>query len=370
MYLEQNGRPMLERAIYVDALRGVAIMLVIAYHVCTRFGHLVSGYFFDVFSRIGWVGVDIFFAISGFLITRILVSGDGAGRVSIFFTKRFFRIVPLYVVAVCLYVLVSVVTGFERSLLDRIWVSALFLNAWLIPFWGEGGVPYTILWSVSVEEFAYIVFGLFSILGVAWLRRVLLCVVFLSLGVRLLVALNGLFDVKLLYYFAPARIDSIAIGGMLAVSSFPSSWSRVGFIGSSLFLLFVIFVFAIVGRSNYFLAIFGYTILGIASSLVVALLFFKAPSRKGMLVRALARVGEVSYFIYLFHMFVIGGLFYVMTPQLINALGFFPIFLLVVGVTYGLASVSWRCFENPLMAVGRRISVVISSRSRLAGIAE
>lgn len=367
MYVEQNGRPMLGRAIHVDALRGAAILLVIAYHVCTRFGHLVSGYFFDVFSRIGWVGVDIFFAISGFLITRILVSGDGVGRVSIFFTKRFFRIVPLYVVAICLYVLVSLITGFDRNLIERIWVSVLFLNAWLIPFWGEEGVPYTILWSVSVEEFAYVVFGLFSIFGVTWLRRVLACVIFLSVGVRLLVALNGLFDVKLLYYFAPARIDSIAIGGVLAISSFPSSWSRVGFIGSSIFLFIIIFAFAILGRSNYFLAIGGYTILGIASSLVVALLFFKAPGREGRLVRALARVGEVSYFIYLFHMFVIGGLFYILTPQLVGALGFLPIFLLVVGVTYGLAYVSWRCFENPLIGIGRRISALISSRLRLAG---
>lgn len=344
------------RIIYLDALRGVAILLVLAYHVCTRFDESVRGLFFDVFSRTGWAGVDIFYAISGFLITRILISDQDSGRLAAFFIKRFFRIVPLFFVAVVAYIAVSLSVEFERDLLSRIWIPFLFLTAWLIPFFGEDGVPYTISWSVSVEESAYLIFGLFSVLGFVRFRRILWAILALALVVRIAAVGGSWFDARLLYYFVPARIDTIALGGLFALATPIQQKNGTECMLAAIATALVIGTFGVFGKQNPVLATIGYTVLGLISAGLVSLLARAPRGGEGYLARGLARIGEVSYFIYLFHMFVIGGLFYLLPEPWPSRLGFIPIFAIVLGMTYLAARISWVYFEFPLIGLGRRIA--------------
>lgn len=343
------------RVIYLDALRGVAIVLVMAYHVCTRFGDSVAGVFSSVFGRTGWAGVDIFYAISGFLITRILIADHEAGRLPAFFVKRFFRIVPLYFVAVLAYVSVSLVTGFERELLERIWVTFLFLTAWLIPFLGENGVPYTISWSVSVEESAYLLFGMVSLWGFVRFRKVLWLIVGAALLLRVAVVFGNWFDSRLLYYFVPARIDTIAIGGLFAIAGADHA-RRSSYLVAACATAASIFAFGFFGKQNAFLATVGYTVLGVAAARLVFLLATRPRGGEGLVARLLAKIGEVSYFIYLFHMFVIGGFAYVLPQPWQQRLGFLPLFVAVLLVTYTAARISWAWFEFPLISYGRRLA--------------
>ena len=82
----------------LDGLRAIAIILVVLYH-CTPNHNSDLGLKSLVFkiADIGWSGVDLFFVLSGFLITRILISYQARGlTLSLFFKRRLLRIVPLY----------------------------------------------------------------------------------------------------------------------------------------------------------------------------------------------------------------------------------------------------------------------------------
>ena len=153
------GVTRVQRVVQLDAVRGVAIALVILHHVWYRFPNLHGGLVSRFFATIGWAGVDLFFGISGFLITTILMRSSGPGSIRSFFVKRAFRILPIYLIALSAFALVSALNGVDRDVLHRIWINAGLLTAWFIPFLGESGVPFTITWSVSVEEFAYVLLG-------------------------------------------------------------------------------------------------------------------------------------------------------------------------------------------------------------------
>ena len=91
---EVRSDPSHGRLVPLDALRGVAIALVIFHHVGFRFPTAPRGWAGDFLAAIGWAGVDLFFAISGYLITTILMRSSGKGGLRDFYIKRFFRIVP------------------------------------------------------------------------------------------------------------------------------------------------------------------------------------------------------------------------------------------------------------------------------------
>ena len=203
----------------IDGLRALAVLPVILFHAgFHRFGG-------------GYVGVDVFFVISGFLITSIIVSEQRAGRFSIvrFYERRARRILPaLFVVmAACvpaawLWMLPQEAAAFGRSLL----AVSVFLSNLL--FWRTSGYfdltadekPLLHTWSLGVEEQFYILFPL--LVTLCW-----------RLGVRrLAVLLLGLAGVSLLssqwaldrhalasFFLAPLRAWELLVGALLALGS-------------------------------------------------------------------------------------------------------------------------------------------------------
>ena len=203
----------------LDAMRGIAILLVIFHHVGFKFSGSSLDPVFSGLARIGWAGVDIFFAISGYLITRILAADTSLNGLRAFYIKRAFRIFPLYYLALVVFIGVSLVTGHDAGVINRIWINALAITAWLIPFLGENGVPYTITWSVSVEETAYLLFGALAFLVPRKFRVMLFVVAAAALAIRFVSVLVFGAEPILMYYFAPGRVDAIALGGLVALWS-------------------------------------------------------------------------------------------------------------------------------------------------------
>ncbi|MBS0576286.1 MAG: acyltransferase [Proteobacteria bacterium] len=344
----------------LDALRGVAILLVIGHHVAIKFPGTGGGVLAHFLKTAGWAGVDLFFAISGFLITSILFRTRDGDGVKGFFIKRLFRIVPLYVVAVIVYVVVSLLAHHEMELLRRIWVNLGFLTAWLIPYFGREGVPYDITWSVSVEEFAYLTLGLFCLANLrhgARLRPFLWVLVVLPLVLRAWVALARPFDPLLLYFFVPARLDSIAFGGLIALGAGSSLTSRALARPLAIAAVFVSLIgFSVLTRHNLWVQSVGYSVFAICAALLVgALSRYRGPLRNPLL-RALAGIGRISYFVYLFHMFVVGLLMTHALAFVPRALGYWGMFALIVAVTCAAGAVSWRWFEKPLIERGRQLA--------------
>jgi peptidoglycan/LPS O-acetylase OafA/YrhL len=126
----------------IDVLRGLAILLVLGRH---------NGYY-ELWHRVGWIGVDLFFVLSGFLISGLLFSeykATGAISFSRFFIRRGFKIYPAYY----FFLLLLLPFTFHHITL----ADATFTQSYLPAFWGHG-------WSLAIEEHFYIALPLLLIL--------------------------------------------------------------------------------------------------------------------------------------------------------------------------------------------------------------
>lgn len=334
-------------------------MLVIIHHVGFHFLYLLNDPVAGFLMSIGWSGVDVFFAISGYLITKILMSAHEKKDIRKFFIKRVFRIIPLCFVAVTFYFVFGYVVG-EKNI-SMLWIGALFLTGWTIPFLGAEAVPYTITWSLSVEESAYILFGLIATLGRERFTKVLMGLILMSLVLRWILVDAHLFHVQEVYYFPPTRIDSIAFGGLVALDII--KWNRSLLFGLLTFVFIGLLYFWLskVGQYNRNVAVFGYSAIAFSSALIVSFAITFENSTN-IFIRAFTHIGKRSYFIYLFHVFVIGAIGLSVFSGLRIALGFWGTVGAVVIITMMMAEVSWGFFEFPLIQFGRKIA-----REKLVG---
>jgi peptidoglycan/LPS O-acetylase OafA/YrhL len=141
----------------LDGLRAVSVLLVLAYHVNTAaFGWLS-----------GALGVAIFFVLSGFLITTLaLREEERTGSVSLkaFYVRRACRIFPLYYVVLAIYVAVVVGLNWShaRSLMVKSLPYYLFYGNDFSPYLHQVGAPFTLSWSLGVEEKFYFLWPLLA----------------------------------------------------------------------------------------------------------------------------------------------------------------------------------------------------------------
>jgi peptidoglycan/LPS O-acetylase OafA/YrhL len=332
------------RSPLLDCIRAVAIFMVLVFHVATRYPPETLDAVAAWFWRYGNLGVDMFFPLSGYLISRFLLFSDAPDMIRTFFLRRVFRIMPLYYAAVATYVAASLATGIDRELLHAIWAPLTFTTGWYIFAAGSEAVPYQITWSLSVEEFAYILFGI-----AAWISRrhflpFLVAALVVPTAIRIWLHAGGFDEI----YFLPiARIDAIAVGGLLAWAlgrGLPVIPVLLGLIAA----LWLGFGIPIVRETLYL------SMIALLTCLAIALFETRLKSWRPAWLQPMALVGFYSYFIYLFHFFAIYGVFAVM-----EALGlpvpFWGMVGLSLGVTVAAAVLSWRLFEGPLIEFGRSL---------------
>lgn len=203
------------RVASLDGLRGVSILLVLIHHVALQSGADRAGLLFRA-SEFGRLGVDVFFVISGFLITLLLVRERRAtGRTALgaFYLRRTLRIVPAYVAYLVIAGATLALLGHPLSRTDWLraatYTTSIFgSNSWYV---GHS-------WSLSVEEHFYL---LWPLLFVALPRRLALvaCVGYTGLAVVGRVAYDKLGGIAGTHvdYFSPLRGDAIAAGCALAL---------------------------------------------------------------------------------------------------------------------------------------------------------
>lgn len=339
------------RSVALDCIRCLAIVMVLLFHVATRYNPLELDPLARMFQKAGFFGVDIFFPLSGFLISRFLLQRAESGVIKTFFLRRFFRIVPLYVVAVTAYLVISLVLQSEPEALKNIWVNYLFLTGWYIFFEGRDAIPFTITWSLSVEEFSYIILGV-----VAWVARrhfipfLWLCTV-LAIGLRLYYLTQTDVGFQALYYFPLARLDSIAMGGITAV--YVLREKRAGRT-AALLALGAAGAVALCFGSLVLSQTFIYVAITLSTCAVIAFCETRMSPLQNPVFVGAARIGFYSYFIYLFHFFNIDGIFLLqskLTPHLY--LPFWGTSLLALVISLIQAILSFRFFEGPLQDFGR-----------------
>jgi peptidoglycan/LPS O-acetylase OafA/YrhL len=333
----------------LDGLRGIAVAAVVAYHLGVPFA---SG---------GFVGVDVFFVLSGFLITSIIASGLEAGTFSIagFYDRRIRRIVPALVfVCACTTVLALAfllpdeLKQFASSLVG----TALSVsNFWCLRHSGyfdsaAETQPLFHTWSLGVEEQFYIIFPLLLIAVFRWWRGRLRTIIWLLFAASLILSMLLLQRYpKSTFFLLHTRAWELLAGSIIALGLVPKPASRLQRDAAGALGLLAIAI-----------AVFGYTsktpFPGLAAVLpcLGAALVIWAGQGENTPARLLAAgplvfLGLISYSLYLWHWPVI------VFANLLNVEALTELQkLAVAGTSIALAALTWRFIEQPFRRRGAR----------------
>lgn len=355
----------------LDGLRGIAILLVLAHGFDVIATDGTASAVADLFLNSGWIGVQLFFVLSGFLITGILLDTSGTpGYYRNFMARRILRIFPLYygvliVAFVVIPLLVSVPPGHGEN---QIWLW-LYVENFTAPFGGsEALFPH--FWSLCVEEQFYLLWPLLVWLGG---RRGVLAIgavlVALAVVARVWVRHRYPGDVgaDAAYVFTFCRMDALAIGAMTAAllrDSRVQEWlqSRNGM------RMEIVAVVALIGgcligkfqRTGASMQWFGYTIIALGfAGMIVAILQSSSFSSRLLAWRPLRSVGTYSYAMYVFY----APLHLLIGLPLLGRLPFSPgilvtliYTLIMTAITYGLGALSYHLYERRFLVLKSRFS--------------
>lgn len=350
-------------------MRGVAILLVLLFHFQgTRPPWFPKALVYPMI--LGWSGVDLFFVLSGFLITRILIATRGSRNYfSAFYARRALRILPLYLLAVFLCFRVGLPiaerlglpTGTGPDLEPWFW---LHVSNWRSAF-GRDVEPLSHFWSLAIEEQFYAVWPALVLLAPP--RRLPhLCgaVAVFSAGARVAAALSGA-PPEALHRLTIFRLDALAVGGLAASLAVAPEWRRR--LRDRLSLLAGISLAALAallvegrGATSPAMTRLGYS----AFALVYACFVFAAFDRAGAAGRfatglrwpALRSFGKYSYAIYVFHYPIallndrFLGAWSRRLPEPARTGVWVLSILAGIGASYGVALVSWNLVEKRFLA--------------------
>ena len=284
----------------IDGLRALAVIPVILFH---------AG--FEIF-RGGYIGVDVFFVISGYLITTILIEDIENKRFSIisFYERRARRILPalFFVMFVCIpfawmWMLPDALENFGQSLVS----TSLFSNNILLmltsaDYWELKAIykPLLHTWSLAVEEQYYIIFPIFLLF--AWRlgkSKVFWMIVFMAMVSLLFSEYAWRKDVDANFYFLPSRIWELFAG---SISAFIVYYQGVQKNNTLAFLGLVAIIFSIFAFDEKIPFPSFYTLVPVLG--VMALVLYADESTiaaKILSTKALVSTGLISYSLYLWH---------------------------------------------------------------------
>jgi peptidoglycan/LPS O-acetylase OafA/YrhL len=353
----------------LDGIRGLAVLLVVLSHMVSRtvgmlpaiglstgIRHAVDG---------GYLGVDVFFVLSGFLITSLLLDEQrqrGRVRFRAFYARRALRLLPaLYVMlaAQILYTLIArqpVVTTLQTAL-----GAVLYVTNWQGVYHSTTiAKPLGHLWSLSVEEQFYLVWPVVLIACFGLNRRVRIVIpAFIALIDIVIVQRIGLWQIH--GWLQPftrtdARADSLLIGALLAWL-----WTRysipVGLVRRfgwvAIAALFVLVFAAGPAASQSFWYYGGFTVFAVVTAVVIlAVVDGHAPGTQFFTLRPLTALGRVSYGVYLWHLpiFVAVGYQGRNWPALMRL-------VVGLGLTAVATALSWRYVEQPASRLRKRFEI-------------
>lgn len=323
----------------LDGLRALAILMVFVHHAYAV--------------PLLWSGVDLFFILSGYLITNILLRDSArmtfGALLRHFYRRRAQRILPAYALALALIAL------FSTANWRQLWpFYAFFLQNLPYAFHWVGFGPLIPLWSLAVEQHFYLVWPFL----VFFLPRRALVPTLLGIlvAVPLLRALcTPLFAFpEAIYVLTPFRIDTM-VAGALAALLLPRLHAQHTLRWAQLAMVLGLCAYALLARSPAFrrgentvlFNTWGYTLnIVILGALFVwtALASERSWLYRVLSSRALRLLGRVSYTFYLLHLLVLTRVAAMVPAALVPLAGF--------AGTFALALLSWHLLEKPVLALG------------------
>lgn len=349
----------------LDGIRGIAILFVILGHTFqytqahSRLGSIVTG-----IAGIGWVGVDLFFALSGFLITGILLRMRGTpDYFKVFYMRRFFRIFPLYYTFLAGLSALFLLT--RPDLFRAIYLpwQLAYLSNFHVAMYGFLSRPVDHLWSLSVEEQFYIVWPA-ALLALPRRRTVTWILVFLAGLAAARLSVDALFHPWWEFDYALLHLDGLLTGAALAAYSqlrAPTATLRRAAWG--------VLAASVLALSGWFIRNGGldrtmfhgiwtlnYTLVAAASTALIAVSIWTRPGailNRALAMKPLARIGKYSYSMYIFHL-PADWAFRTLKLAPSTVPGSLVYFTAVTGLCYAMALITWRLVEEPCLKLKER----------------
>lgn len=357
-----------ERNHGLDTLRALAIVLVVLHHYVLFVAPRDT---FGWVGQIGWVGVDLFFALSGYLIGNQIFSAMRSGRpfsLTRFYARRFLRTLPNFWFVLALY---ACWPWFRAALeLPPLWRFLTFTqNISLMP-----GTAFSHAWSLCIEEQFYLLLPALA-LGIAALRRSLrwawaAVAIAVAGGVAVRYALwdayvgdalhGGVDYYRYIYYSTFCRFDELVAGVVLALlrNYHADAWKTLTARGNLVFvagcaLLAPACWWFLNERESLAATMFGYPLLALGFGLLILAALGERSLLRRIRVPGAASLALWSYAIYLVHKQLC-----ILAREPIRALGYGPDTLPAIAAMLGLSVLGgwllYRCVETPFMALRQR----------------
>jgi peptidoglycan/LPS O-acetylase OafA/YrhL len=350
--------------IELDGLRALAVLAVMSCHL--RMGTFMEG---------GYLGVDVFFVLSGFLITSLLIVEQrrrGSIGMRWFYARRGLRLLPalaaMMIVGIVLVTLIDPTSPFRAGTLHGAPWTLLYSEDWrraLFPSSVESSGLFGHTWSLSVEEQYYLIWPLVLLVGLRWFgrRRAVLAVGAFGLALAEIVgrwaAVDAGWSGNHIFFGADLHSDGLLLGSGLALllscegaSLQVDQCRRVLNISAIAAIPLLVCLFLVTPPTGG-----GYR-LGISLACLLSCLLVTActsgsvPLVSSMLSCRIARwLGRRSYGLYLWHYVIYFGVFYELSPHPTIA-----ICAAEVGCSLIVAELSWRLIERPFNSLRRRFS--------------
>ena len=363
----------------LDGLRALAIALVMAFHLWDYRGANAVGRAANVIARQGWVGVDVFFALSGFLITRILLaSRESPHYYGSFYVRRALRIFPLYYAVLGVLLAVGLLAA-SRGIglgdltphqLSYIWINALYLSNFALAFLRSNVIPLDISWSLAVEEQFYLVYPwVVRRLSRTALERWLVVAIVVAVPLRW-ISFRWFPGNHYGPYVLPyCRMDALAVGCLAALvlqrqDGTAARWMAKAALPLWLLAAAVAFTWHR-GQLTFVLLGYALTAAATAGTIVRLQLGEWTGVARVLRARALVAVGKVSYGLYLLHLLVrvaIDRLPWFGVEQRQSLLLAVVRVVVIAGVSLGAAWCSWLLFEKPILGLKDRLDPAAARR--------
>jgi peptidoglycan/LPS O-acetylase OafA/YrhL len=283
----------------IDGLRGLAILIVIFFH-----------YKFTFFS-FGYLGVDIFFLISGFLITGFIFKNEKVSKIFFFFNfiiRRFLRLFPPLIIVVILSYIISIILvpsdnfkDFAQSASTSLFFISNFLYYFETGYFDQSSEfkPLLHTWSLSIEFQYYLIFALFCIFFIKFNKKKIIILSILIIFISIFLLFYFATSKDTLFYLTQYRIWEM-LSGSIAYFVFEKIKNKNV---NSIFPIFLLLFLSIciVILSNI------YNLFNLALLITVILTFFFLVNLNNKLISAifvskfLVNLGKISYSLYLFH---------------------------------------------------------------------
>jgi peptidoglycan/LPS O-acetylase OafA/YrhL len=378
--MNPEPRPTLAYAPALDGLRAVAVLSVMLYH---------GGV--SVFSG-GFLGVDVFFVLSGYLITTLLLlEWEGSGRLDLpaFWGRRARRLLPaLFLVLVAVLAFSWSLTGNAAATVRGDAVATLFyVSNWWYIFSGnsyfeqfQDPSPLTHTWSLAIEEQWYVILPLALVLLLPRLRGRRR----LAMGFGALALLSALWmavlhspgnDPSRVYYGTDTRLHALLVGAFLACVFTPGAMQRLGRWGRWLAvgaLAGAGAMFVVASDTSAWLYHGGFLVMAVLSAVLLASVIAapRGPVARGLSTRPVVWVGRISYGLYLWHWPV-----YVFLSPSRTGMSGVGLLVLRLAVTFAVATASYYLVEMPIRrgglsraSAGRRVGVLVGAPLLVLGM--